>query len=179
MRLNLSRLRSLFIALIFGYSLGLLTISWHSGLSCEKCVCNGIDSQRFSLPLAHVKNKGSPSKPKKSPPPERGVPEVEPDSEEAVKQYLFPEIYGKREAAVLGTPNVLKEEYRPKQSLLVGIMTQQNYLVTRAKTLYDTWGKEVDKIVFFVGEDCNVSAEVMHLPIIKLPGIPDQVRCGV
>ena len=72
-------------------------------------------------------------------------------------------------------PRTLTEEYVFKKGLLVGVLTQQEYLSTRAKGLYETWGKEVDKLILFVGEDCNVSADLMHLPIVKLRGVPDHV----
>lgn len=72
-------------------------------------------------------------------------------------------------------PRTLRDEYVFKKGLLVGVLTQQEYLATRAKALYETWGKEVDKLILFVGEDCNVSADLQHLPIVKLQGVPDQV----
>lgn len=72
-------------------------------------------------------------------------------------------------------PQSLRDEYVFKKHLLVGVLTQQEYLPTRAKVLYETWGKEVDKLILFVGEDCNVSADLMHLPIVKLKGVPDHV----
>ena len=72
-------------------------------------------------------------------------------------------------------PRTLKDEYMFKKSLLVGVLTQQEYLPTRAKALYETWGKEVDKLILFVGEDCNVSADLAHLPIVKLESVPDHV----
>lgn len=72
-------------------------------------------------------------------------------------------------------PQTLREEYVFKKGLLVGVLTQQEYLPTRAKALYETWGKEVDKLILFVGEDCNISADLMHLPIIKLEGVPDHI----
>ena len=72
-------------------------------------------------------------------------------------------------------PRTLRDEYVFKKRLLVGVLTQQEYLPTRAKALYETWGKEVDKLILFVGEDCNVSADLMHLPIVKLKGVPDHV----
>ena len=72
-------------------------------------------------------------------------------------------------------PRSLKDEYIFKKGLLVGVLTQQEYLSTRAKVLYETWGKEVDKLILFVGEDCNISADLSHLPIVKLEGVPDHV----
>jgi hypothetical protein len=72
-------------------------------------------------------------------------------------------------------PQSLKDEYVFKKGLLVGVLTQQEYLATRAKALYETWGREVDKLILFVGEDCNISADLSHLPIVKLDGVPDHV----
>lgn len=72
-------------------------------------------------------------------------------------------------------PKYLREEYSFKKQLFVGVLTQQSYLRTRAKTVYETWGKEVDKLVFFVGEDCSVPADLSYLPVVKLKGIPDNV----
>lgn len=72
-------------------------------------------------------------------------------------------------------PQSLKDEYVFKKGVLVGVLTQQEYLSTRAKALYETWGKEVDKLILFVGEDCNISANLSHLPIVKLEGVPDHV----
>ena len=69
----------------------------------------------------------------------------------------------------------LTDEYIFKKGVLVGVLTQQEYLATRAKALYETWGKGVDKLVLFVGEDCNISANLSHLPIVKLEGVPDGV----
>ena len=72
-------------------------------------------------------------------------------------------------------PQTLRDEYVFKKGVLVGVLTQQEYLSTRAKALYETWGKEVDKLILFVGEDCNISADLSHLPIVKLEGVPDHV----
>ena len=71
-------------------------------------------------------------------------------------------------------PTRLREEYKFKRSVLVGVLTQQSYLRTRAKALYETWGREADKLIFFVGRDCNITSDVSHLPIVKLE-VPDQV----
>lgn len=70
-------------------------------------------------------------------------------------------------------PISLTDEYVFKKGVLVGVLTQQKYLATRAKAVYETWGKEVDKLIFFVDEDCNISADLSHLPIVKLEGVPD------
>lgn len=91
-----------------------------------------------------------------------------------LKQFLYPVTEGsKREGTPLGSPQKLSQEYLFKKTLFVGVLTREEYLHTRAMSLYETWGKEMDKLVLFVGEDCNISADVVHLPIVKLPGVPD------
>ncbi len=114
------------------------------------------------------------------------VPQVEEDDEEHLKAFLYPPddkpILTYRDAkrnkyrpGSRSEPKFLREEYDFKKSILVGVLTQQEYLPTRARSLYETWGKEMDKLIFFVGEDCNISADLSHLPIVKLQGIPDKV----
>ncbi|XP_050513631.1 chondroitin sulfate synthase 1 isoform X1 [Diabrotica virgifera virgifera] len=57
-----------------------------------------------------------------------------------------------------------------KSLLFVGIMTAQKYLDTRAKAVYDTWGKEVPgKVMFFSSE--NSYSE--HVPLVALRGVDD------
>ena len=96
-----------------------------------------------------------------------------------LRQFLYPSEEQRREeerdGVPIGVPQRLNQEYLFRRNLLVGILTQQEYLHTRAKAVYDTWGADVDAIVFFVGEDCNISADISHLPIVKLQGIPDKV----
>ena len=94
----------------------------------------------------------------------------------SLRRYLYPEDRGGGgEAVPVGVLTRLEQEYIFKKTLFVGVLTRESYLHTRAKALYETWGKEVDKIVFFVGEDCKVPANISYLPIVKLPGIPDKV----
>ena len=76
----------------------------------------------------------------------------------------------------LGKPRTLSGEYQVQKRLFVAVITAGKYLPTRARAVYDTWGRSVAKITFFVGEDCNIShPAVRDLPIVKLPGIPDKV----
>ena len=70
---------------------------------------------------------------------------------------------------------LLQQEYVHKKMVFVGVLTQQAYLSTRAKFLYETWGNKMDKLVFFVGEDCVVPPDLSYLPVIKLKGVPDEV----
>lgn len=72
------------------------------------------------------------------------------------------------------TPHhLINEENRRasnKSLLFVGIMTAAKYLDTRAKAVYDTWGKEVPgKVMFFSSE--NSYSE--HVPMVALRGVDD------
>ena len=70
----------------------------------------------------------------------------------------------------------LRDEYlaQVKKDMYMAVMTSEEYLPIRAKTLYETWGKEVDNLFFYVGEDCVVPDHLSHLPIVKLKGISDR-----
>lgn len=74
----------------------------------------------------------------------------------------------------LGKLQYIREEYQVRKGLLVGIVTAGKYLATRAKALYETWGKEMTKLIFFVASDCKVPAHLQAvLPIVKLNGVSD------
>ncbi len=112
----------------------------------------------------------------------RQVPTANPEDAQQMKNFLYPASKSpvldySQATRILHKyqPKTLSEEYIFKKQLFVAVLTQQAYLRTRAKALYDTWGKRADKLVFFVGEDCNISADLSYLPIVKLEGIPDQV----
>ncbi|XP_012278508.1 chondroitin sulfate synthase 1 [Orussus abietinus] len=58
--------------------------------------------------------------------------------------------------------------------LLVGVMTAQKYLSTRAKAVYETWGSEVPgKIAFFSSESSRVPSNCPDLPLVPLPTVDD------
>lgn len=99
---------------------------------------------------------------------------LQPQDEAQLREFLYPR---NNRTATFEAPEhkFLQEEYIFKKMIFVGVLTQQAYLSTRAKYLYDTWGKEVDGIIFFVGEDCNIPASLSHLPIVKLEGVKDNV----
>lgn len=100
---------------------------------------------------------------------------VDKPPEEFAQNYLHPSATWQRPQK-LGRPRTLSGEYQVRKKLLVGIMTAEKYLPTRARAVYETWGTSVTEILFFVGADCNTShPAVRHLPIVKLPGIPDNV----
>ena len=95
--------------------------------------------------------------------------------EDFIPRYLHPSVSWLRPQA-LGRPKTLSGEYQVQKTLFVAVITAEKYLPTRARAVYDTWGRSVTKIVFFVGADCNTShPAIQDLPIVKLPGIPDNV----
>lgn len=54
--------------------------------------------------------------------------------------------------------------------LFVGVMTASKYLETRAKAVYETWGREVPgKILFFSSETSHSN----HVPLVPLPEVDD------
>ena len=98
-----------------------------------------------------------------------------PSSRNSIQEYLRPtNLLGKTEVREAGAVT-LQEEYRMRKMLLVGVITAQDYLPTRAVAVYGTWGIEVDKILFYVGEDCVVPQYLSILPTMKLVGVPDKV----
>jgi hypothetical protein len=55
--------------------------------------------------------------------------------------------------------------------VFIGIMTAQKFLKTRAKSVYETWGRDIPgKISFFsrTGSSTNI-----NLPLVSLPGVDD------
>jgi len=58
-----------------------------------------------------------------------------------------------------------------KQLLLVGVMTADKYIATRAKAVYETWGNRVPgKIIFFTAGTHNTTED---LPVVPLRGVDD------
>ena len=62
-----------------------------------------------------------------------------------------------------------------RKTVFIGVLSSQMYLATRARAMFETWGRDVSMVMFFVGEDCVVPPELSYLPIVKLPGVPDAV----
>lgn len=54
--------------------------------------------------------------------------------------------------------------------LFVGVMTAAKYVNSRAKTVYETWGKNVPGKIIFFSSEFSYSNEI---PLIGLPGIDD------
>lgn len=95
-------------------------------------------------------------------------------NDEFVHDYLRPQ--AKVKPKRVGTPKYLMGEYLVRRKLLVGVITTEKYLKTRAKAVFETWGQDVTQVLFFVGSDCNISQPgIKGMPIVKLPGIPDSV----
>ncbi|KAK0087704.1 hypothetical protein PV325_000275 [Microctonus aethiopoides] len=58
--------------------------------------------------------------------------------------------------------------------VFVGVMTAEKYLDTRAKAVYETWGKEVPgQIAFFSSEYSRVPNNCKDLPLVSLPTVDD------
>ncbi|OAD61078.1 Chondroitin sulfate synthase 1, partial [Eufriesea mexicana] len=58
--------------------------------------------------------------------------------------------------------------------VFVGVMTASKYLDSRAKAVYETWGKELPgKIAFFSSENSIVPDNCPDLPLVPLPRVDD------
>ncbi|XP_065827214.1 chondroitin sulfate synthase 1-like [Oscarella lobularis] len=66
-------------------------------------------------------------------------------------------------------PVSLSQELRRRKTLFVGVVTAKDLLETRARAIYETWGREMPKIAFFSSEG-TTSAD---LPIVALPAVDD------
>jgi hypothetical protein len=74
-------------------------------------------------------------------------------------------------------PVHLSSEYKVRGRIYIAIITTEQYLATRAKAIHETWARDIDpvnKLIFYVGADCNVSY-YPKLPIIRLKNVPDSV----
>lgn len=181
------------VTLALGFMLGLLLaptsfrLQWEEspelkGLRGKNCVCDEKAEElkvlaRIGRYLAPNGTTTSTTSRGKAPP------TAKPESDVLLKEFMYPNngtyvLDRKRQEYKPGSqfqPSLLSEEYLYKKMVFVGVLTQQSYLPTRAKYLYETWGKEVDGLVFFVGEDCVVPPDLAYLPVVKLAGIPDNV----
>jgi chondroitin sulfate synthase len=69
--------------------------------------------------------------------------------------------------------NIFDNNYvEPRKRLVfVGVMTAQKYLDTRAKSVYETWGRNIPgKISFF---SRSGSSSAYDIPLVSLPGVDD------
>ena len=66
----------------------------------------------------------------------------------------------------------MEEEDHSRQLLLVGVMTADKYIETRARAVYETWGRQVPgKILFFTADGKNTTD--LGLPVVRLRGVDD------
>ena len=68
---------------------------------------------------------------------------------------------------------LLSQELATRKLLLVGVVTAQKYLHTRATAVYNTWGKQMDDIIFF-SEQPN-STQHLNFPVVTLEGVDDNI----
>lgn len=70
--------------------------------------------------------------------------------------------------------NVNFKNKSTKNLVFVGVMTANKYLGTRAKAVYETWGKEIPgTIAFFSSETSKVPENCTDLPLVALPTVDD------
>jgi hypothetical protein len=169
------------VSALFGFVLGTMMFSWRpdgclskqdGGIDIQKkgCVC---EREQEILPRVGQLNTS------RAKPISTAIPVAPPESEATLlREFLYPS----NKTPVLDAVDqqykpgsLLRQEYMFKKMVFVGVLTQQAYLSTRAKYLYETWGKEMDELIFFVGEDCLIPPDLEYLPIVKLEGIEDNV----
>jgi len=66
---------------------------------------------------------------------------------------------------------LLSQELATRKLVLVGVVTAQKYLETRATAVYNTWGKQMADIIFF-SEQPN-STQHVSFPVVTLQGVDD------
>ena len=66
-------------------------------------------------------------------------------------------------------PKSLFQELKQRRTLFVGVVTAKKYLPTRAKAIYESWGADVAKLLFF-----SSSGSINHeLPVVSLLDVDD------
>ena len=68
----------------------------------------------------------------------------------------------------LHRPKTLDQELTIRKPLLIGVVTAQILLKTRATAVYNTWGTLAPKIIFF-----SSPGENYGLPVVSLPNVDD------
>lgn len=59
-----------------------------------------------------------------------------------------------------------------RKLIFVGVMTAERFLETRAKAVFDTWGKDVPgKLTFFCSH--SKTPTTLKAPVVSLPGVDD------
>lgn len=82
--------------------------------------------------------------------------------------YKFSQVHRKLKVNFQERPET---ETRSRQLLLVGVMTAEKYIETRARAVYETWGNRVPgKLLFFTSDSQNTTED---LPVIHLKGVDD------
>jgi hypothetical protein len=66
-------------------------------------------------------------------------------------------------------PKTLLQELRRRRTLFVGVVTAKNYLPTRAKAIYESWGADAAKLMFF----SSSGSTSQELPVVSLPDVDD------
>lgn len=67
-----------------------------------------------------------------------------------------------------------KPDSKASNFVFVGVMTAEKYLSTRAKAVYETWGKQVPgQIAFFSSEVSQVPSNCPDLPLVPLSTVDD------
>ncbi|PFX22746.1 chondroitin sulfate synthase 1-like [Stylophora pistillata] len=68
-------------------------------------------------------------------------------------------------------PSTLSKELNSRHLIFIGVMTAEKFLDSRAKAVYETWGRKVPgKLEFF---SSGTSQTKMELPVVSLPGVDD------
>lgn len=84
-----------------------------------------------------------------------------------------PPLGGRRLSSVLLTP-AHSPAPTHRQLLLVGVMTANKFLHTRARAVWRTWAQTIPgKLIFFVAENTVVDESLADLPIVRLKGADD------
>ena len=74
----------------------------------------------------------------------------------------------------LARPNAIRDELHGKSFLFIAVMSSSGYISTRARGVWETWGKDVPgKLAFFTGR-INRTDDIKDLPIIELE-VPDNI----
>ena len=74
-------------------------------------------------------------------------------------------------AEELPKEQLLSEEFRVRRSFVVAVNVPDNGLKL-ASEIYDTWGRDVPHIIFFIGSTCNkTEPESVGLPLVEIHSI--------
>ena len=66
-------------------------------------------------------------------------------------------------------PRTIAKELGTRELIIIGVMTADKFLDTRAKAVFETWGKQVPgKLQFF-----SSGTSKTKLPVVRLPGVSD------